>query len=71
MPRRIRSQQARQSEVIDRAARINRILVFVRHGEKDPGMSEADLTFVYLLKRSYVPETRSISAASRSCSFRI
>jgi hypothetical protein len=44
MPRRTRSQEARRSEVIDRAARINRILLFVRHGEKDPGMSEADLT---------------------------
>jgi hypothetical protein len=44
MPRRTRSQQARRSEVIDRAARISRILLFVRHGEKDPEMSEADLT---------------------------
>ena len=44
MPRRTRSQQARRSEVIDRAAHINRILLFVRHGQKDPEMSEADLT---------------------------
>ena len=43
MPRRTRSQNARRSEVIDRAARVNRILLFVRHGEKDPEMSESDL----------------------------
>ena len=43
MPRRTRSQEVRRSEVIDRAARINRILLFVHQGEKDPAMSEADL----------------------------
>jgi hypothetical protein len=43
MPRRTRSQNARRCEAIDRAARINRILLFLRHGKTDPDMSEADL----------------------------
>jgi hypothetical protein len=54
MPRRTRSQQARRSEVIDRAARVDRILLFVRHGEKDPGMSEADLTLCEALMENCV-----------------
>jgi hypothetical protein len=57
MPQRTRSQNARRSEVIDRAARINCILPFVRHGEKDPAMSEASI-FANLLKESCVPEGR-------------
>jgi hypothetical protein len=43
-PRRTRSQNARRYEVIERAARIKRILLFVRRGDKDPGMSDVDLT---------------------------
>ena len=48
MPRRTRSQNARRSEVIDRAARINLILLFVR----------LTSIFANLLKKSCVPEGR-------------
>jgi hypothetical protein len=34
----------KKREVIERVARINRILLFMRHGETAPDMSEADLT---------------------------
>jgi hypothetical protein len=38
------SQRIKKREVIERVARINRILLFMRHGETAPDMSEADLT---------------------------
>jgi len=38
------SQRIKKREVIERVARINRILLFMRHGETAPDMSETDLT---------------------------
>ena len=38
------SQRMKKHEVIERVMRINRILLFIRHGETAPDMSEADLT---------------------------
>jgi hypothetical protein len=38
------SQRIKKREVIERVARINRILLFMRHGEIAPDMSETDLT---------------------------
>ena len=38
------SQRMKKHEVIERVVRINRILLFIRHGETAPDMSEADLT---------------------------
>jgi hypothetical protein len=38
------SQRTKKREVIERVARINRILLFMRHGETAPDMAETDLT---------------------------
>ena len=38
------SQRIKKRKVIERVARINRILLFMRHGETAPDMSGTDLT---------------------------
>jgi hypothetical protein len=37
------SQRRRQSEAVERAARITRILYFIRQGERSPDMSDNDI----------------------------
>ena len=48
------TQRLKRQQVIERAARINRILRFFRHDETGPEMSEADLALCKSLERKLV-----------------
>jgi hypothetical protein len=53
------SQRRKRQEAIERAARIDKILSFVRYGETSPDISEADLALCKSLEKKLRANQRS------------